>query len=171
MKILAVLNRSPKVSGWACISQPWHPRRLGCGCLPNSCRPGVDNYFGSGASLRRPHLVEDRTFCGNLDLFRDWLRATCYPCASAEGNMWHTVQRCPISSDWLIQMLIVKQLYGYSPFLPHVLNVMTLVPYMYGMFADGYVQQSLLRSKATFGCGNSVSLDLLMEIEANLGSS
>jgi len=39
--------------------------------------------------------------------------------------MWHTVQRCPISSDWLIQMLIVKQLYGYLPFLPHVLNVMT----------------------------------------------
>jgi len=39
------------------------------------------------------------------------------------------------------------------------------------MFADGYDYQSFMLSKATFACGNPVSLDLSMEIEANLGSS
>jgi len=30
-----------KVSSWFCSSQKWHPPRLGCDCLSNSCKSGV----------------------------------------------------------------------------------------------------------------------------------
>ena len=47
--MLAVPNRLQKVSGWSCSSRLWHPRRLGCDCVLNSCRPVVLN-------LRLPYL-------------------------------------------------------------------------------------------------------------------
>jgi len=36
-KILIVPNRPQKASGCFCNFQQWHPRRLSCGFLSNSC--------------------------------------------------------------------------------------------------------------------------------------
>jgi len=37
-KTLAVRDRLPKLNGWSCNSQLWHPRRLGCNYLFNARR-------------------------------------------------------------------------------------------------------------------------------------
>jgi len=52
-KMLAVPNRLQKVNGWFCSSRLWHPCRLGCDCLSNSCRPVVLNP-GSIGRIRLP---------------------------------------------------------------------------------------------------------------------
>jgi len=38
-----VPNCLQKVNSWSCSSLLWHPRRLSCDCLSNSCRPLVLN--------------------------------------------------------------------------------------------------------------------------------
>jgi len=55
-KMLAVPNRLQKVNGWSCSSWLWHPRRLGCDCLPNSCRPVVLKP-GSEGRIRLPSTL------------------------------------------------------------------------------------------------------------------
>jgi len=52
-KMLAVPNRLQKVNGWSCSSRLWHPCRLGCDCLPNSCKSVVLN-LGSEGCIRLP---------------------------------------------------------------------------------------------------------------------
>jgi len=54
--MLAVPNGLQKVNGWSCSSRLWHPRRLGCDCLSNSCRPmvlnpGSENRIGLPGTL------------------------------------------------------------------------------------------------------------------------
>jgi len=52
-KMLAVPNRLQKVNGWSWGSRLWHPRRLGCDCLSNSCKSVVLNP-GSEGRIRLP---------------------------------------------------------------------------------------------------------------------
>jgi len=60
-KMLAVLNRLEEINGWSCTSRLWHPRRLCCDCLSNSCRPAVLNSDSKG------HIWLPGTLCAALN--------------------------------------------------------------------------------------------------------
>jgi len=61
-KMLAAPNRLQKVNGWSCSFQVWHPRRLGCDCLSNSCRPVVLNP-GAEGRIRLPGTLCAALIC------------------------------------------------------------------------------------------------------------
>ena len=52
---------SAKANGWSCSLQQWHPRRLGCGWLSNSYRPGSPTFLPEGnasyfTTVRGPNI-------------------------------------------------------------------------------------------------------------------
>jgi len=70
--MLAVRNRLKKGNGWSCSSKLWHPPRLGCDCLSNSCRSGVLRRNEGGTIRRAPNqiTVGASNHCGGAE----WLR-------------------------------------------------------------------------------------------------
>jgi len=68
-KMLAVPNYLQRVSGWSYNSPLWHPRRLGCDCLSNSCRP-VNLNPSSEGDPKHP-------LCGHQQSFNETSNILC----------------------------------------------------------------------------------------------
>jgi len=66
--LLAVPNPLLKVKCWSCSCLLWHPRRLGCDCLSNSCRPVVFNPSSEGHTFdsQAPFVWPSEVFHKNI---------------------------------------------------------------------------------------------------------